>query len=47
MMTHKVRGMLKEDFLYDGVYGHKNKFDDTSSLSMEEAMLLIPVCRFF
>ena len=46
LMAENVHCKEKEDILYDGVDGHKNKFDNVSSLSVEEAMLLAPLCRY-
>ena len=41
LMAENVYCKEKEDILYDGVDGHKNKYDNMSSLSMEEAILLM------
>ena len=40
-MAENVYCKAKEDILYDGVDGHNNKYDNMSSLSMEEAILLM------
>ena len=41
LMEENVYCKEKEDILYDGVDGHNNKYDNMSSLSMEEAILLM------
>ncbi|XP_037456030.1 uncharacterized protein LOC119326499 isoform X1 [Triticum dicoccoides] len=46
LMAENVHCKEKEDILYDGVDGHRNKFDNVSSLKVEEAMLLAPLCRY-
>lgn len=42
-MAESVHVNVKEDSLYDGMDGHKSKYDiETGSLSMKEYVLLIP-----